>query len=286
VVRLARSTFHLTQIAENLKEQGIGLKVLDQAIDTTTPTGKLTFDVLAAISEFETAIRKERQMEGIDQAKKRGVRFGRQSKLTTEQIKEMRRKRKTGTLIKGLMAEYNLSKASVRRSGLPTLVKEMMLRTLLLSLALLLSVSACASTKSEAIYVRGEIEGEHVVALSGSRQPWTVEIEKRLRAKGYAVKRFASVTQAIEQVSERRIEAYNQASTRVILHVNGFAPNTAMTRCFGGGYDFKYISAELIDALNNETLATYSNSGFSENCQPLSGTIFGDIVAMVDAVFK
>ncbi len=80
--RLARSTFHLTQIAESLKEQGIGLKVLDQAIDTTTPTGKLLFDVLAAISEFETAIRKERQMEGIDQAKKRGVRFGRQPKLT------------------------------------------------------------------------------------------------------------------------------------------------------------------------------------------------------------
>jgi DNA invertase Pin-like site-specific DNA recombinase len=91
--RLARSTFHLTQIAESLKEQGIGLKVLDQAIDTTTPTGKLLFDVLAAISEFETAIRNERQIEGIEQAKKRGVQFGRQPKVTKEQIEEMRRKR-------------------------------------------------------------------------------------------------------------------------------------------------------------------------------------------------
>ena len=113
--RLARSTFHLTQIAESLKDQGIGLKVLDQAIDTTTPTGKLLFDVLAAISEFETAIRKERQMEGIDQAKKRGVLFGRQPKVTKEQITEMRRERKEGTLIKELMEEYNLSKASVYR---------------------------------------------------------------------------------------------------------------------------------------------------------------------------
>ena len=113
--RLARSTFHLTQIADGLKEQGIGLKVLDQAIDTTTPTGKLLFDVLAAISEFETAIRNERQIEGIEQAKKRGVQFGRQPKVTKEQIEEMRRKRKTGTLIKDLMAEYNLSKASVYR---------------------------------------------------------------------------------------------------------------------------------------------------------------------------
>ncbi len=113
--RLARSTFHLTQIAESLKEQGIGLKVLDQAIDTTTPTGKLLFDVLAAISEFETAIRNERQIEGIEQAKKRGVQFGRQPKVTKEQIEEMRRKRKEGTLIKKLMAEYGLSKASVYR---------------------------------------------------------------------------------------------------------------------------------------------------------------------------
>ncbi len=113
--RLARSTFHLTQIAESLKERGIGLKVLDQAIDTTTPTGKLLFDVLAAISEFETAIRKERQLEGIDQAKKRGVRFGRHPKVTKDQIAEMRRKRKEGTLIRDLMSEYGLSKASVYR---------------------------------------------------------------------------------------------------------------------------------------------------------------------------
>ena len=65
-------TFHLTRIAHRLKEQGIGLKVLDQAIDTTTVTGKVLFDMLAAISEFETSIRKERQLEGISLAKSRG----------------------------------------------------------------------------------------------------------------------------------------------------------------------------------------------------------------------
>ena len=71
--------------------------------------------MLAAISEFETAIRNERQIEGIEQAKKRGVQFGRQPKVTKEQIEEMRRKRKEGTLIKKLMLEYGLSKASVYR---------------------------------------------------------------------------------------------------------------------------------------------------------------------------
>ena len=58
--RLARSTYHLTKIAEELKEKGVDLVVMDQNIDTSTPTGKLFFDMLASIAEFEAEIRKER----------------------------------------------------------------------------------------------------------------------------------------------------------------------------------------------------------------------------------
>ena len=46
---------------QNLEERGVNLKVLDQAIDTSTPTGKPLFNVLASIAELETAIRAERQ---------------------------------------------------------------------------------------------------------------------------------------------------------------------------------------------------------------------------------
>ncbi len=113
--RLARSTFHLTQIAENLKEQGIELVVLDQNIDTSTPTGKLLFNMLGAIAEFENEIRKERQLDGIAKAQERGVKFGAKSKLSPDQIAEMREKRASGVLIKDLMREYGLSKASVYR---------------------------------------------------------------------------------------------------------------------------------------------------------------------------
>ena len=91
------------------------MQVLDQAIDTTTVTGKLLFDMLAAISEFETSIRKERQIEGINLAKSRGVQFGRKAKFNADQITEMRQRRKAGVLIKDLMSEYGLSKASVYR---------------------------------------------------------------------------------------------------------------------------------------------------------------------------
>jgi len=59
--RLARSTYHLTRIAQELRDKGIDLVVLDQDIDTSTPTGKLFFDMLASIAEFEADIRKARE---------------------------------------------------------------------------------------------------------------------------------------------------------------------------------------------------------------------------------
>ena len=78
--RLARSAGHLHQIVETLDRKGVGFKVLDDAsLDTTTRTGKLVFGILASIAEFETALRKERQMEGIARAKAEGRTGGRPS---------------------------------------------------------------------------------------------------------------------------------------------------------------------------------------------------------------
>jgi len=113
--RLARSTFHLTQIADRLQTSGVELVVLDQNIDTSTPTGRLTFQILSVIAEFETEIRKERQIEGIAKAQANGVQFGRRAKITPLQIVELRNKRAEGLLIKELMSEFGLSKASVYR---------------------------------------------------------------------------------------------------------------------------------------------------------------------------
>jgi DNA invertase Pin-like site-specific DNA recombinase len=113
--RLARSTFHLTTIAKDLEAKGVDLIVLDQSIDTSTATGKLLFNMLASISEFETEIRKERQLEGIEKAKVNGVAFGRKAKLLESQVTDLKAKRDRGVLIKDLMAEYKLSKASVYR---------------------------------------------------------------------------------------------------------------------------------------------------------------------------
>lgn len=113
--RLARSTLHLHKIVEQLNSKNVGFKVLDQSIDTTTKEGRLMFSILASIAEFETELRKERQLEGIAKAKDNGIRFGAKPKLTDDQIEEMKTKRKSGVLIRELMEEYKLSKASVYR---------------------------------------------------------------------------------------------------------------------------------------------------------------------------
>ncbi len=74
--RLARSTLDLHRILAELQANQVGFVVLDQAVDTTTSAGKLVFGILAAVAEFETHLRKERQAEGIARAGTEGVRFG------------------------------------------------------------------------------------------------------------------------------------------------------------------------------------------------------------------
>ncbi len=63
--RLARSTLHLCQIAEELERKQVNLQVLDQNIDTANATGRLLFNMLGAIGQFETELRAERQMDGM-----------------------------------------------------------------------------------------------------------------------------------------------------------------------------------------------------------------------------
>jgi DNA invertase Pin-like site-specific DNA recombinase len=113
--RLARSTLHLCQIAAELERNGVALKVLDQHIDTSDATGRLLFNMLGAIGQFETEIRAERQMEGIRKAQSRGIRFGRRYRLTPVQVAQLRQARQDGLLIRQLMQRYGLSKASVYR---------------------------------------------------------------------------------------------------------------------------------------------------------------------------
>ncbi len=75
--RLARSTHHLVILAKELEALGVDLVVLDQAIDTTTPSGRLLFHMLAAVAEFERDLIRDRVLAGLRRAKERGTRSGR-----------------------------------------------------------------------------------------------------------------------------------------------------------------------------------------------------------------
>ncbi len=111
--RLARSTLDLCNIAKRLEDKKVTLQVIDQNIDTSSSTGRLMFNMLATIAQFETEIRAERQMDGIKKAKANGVVFGKVKTLTPDQVTELKSKRQRGILIKDLMAEYKLSKKSI-----------------------------------------------------------------------------------------------------------------------------------------------------------------------------
>jgi DNA invertase Pin-like site-specific DNA recombinase len=76
--RIGRSLKHLVNTLDDLNKRGIGFKVLTGAdIDTTTPTGRLVFGVLASLSEFEHALIRERVMAGLAAARARGRKGGR-----------------------------------------------------------------------------------------------------------------------------------------------------------------------------------------------------------------
>jgi DNA invertase Pin-like site-specific DNA recombinase len=114
--RLARSTRDLLNIMSRLDSMKVKLVVLDQQIDTSTPSGRLLVTMLGSIAEFENDLRKDRQADGIAHARKIGVKFGRKKALSEKQVQEMRQKRSEGVKIKDLMSDYSLSKASVYRA--------------------------------------------------------------------------------------------------------------------------------------------------------------------------
>ena len=114
--RLARSTTDLLNIIQQLNNKQVGFKVLNNtAINTTTASGRLMLSILGSIAEFENELRKERQADGILKAQSKGIKFGRRSKLTSEQVATMKNEREEGTPIKQLMNKYSLSKESIYR---------------------------------------------------------------------------------------------------------------------------------------------------------------------------
>jgi DNA invertase Pin-like site-specific DNA recombinase len=85
--RLGRSLRHLVDTVTGLADRGIGFRSLQEAIDTTTPGGKLVFHVFAALAEFERDLIRERTAAGLAAARARGRQGGRPSVMTAHKVR-------------------------------------------------------------------------------------------------------------------------------------------------------------------------------------------------------
>jgi DNA invertase Pin-like site-specific DNA recombinase len=87
--RLARSIGDLQDIVRELRANGVTLRATEQPIDTGTAAGKCFLDMLGVFAEFETNLRRERQLEGIARAKAEGAYKGRKPSVSADEIKRL-----------------------------------------------------------------------------------------------------------------------------------------------------------------------------------------------------
>jgi len=111
--RLARSIRDLQNIVYDLDKKGVVLSATEQPIQTNTSAGKCFLDMLGVFGEFETNLRKERQMEGIAKAKENGVYRGRKPSVDIEKVKELK---ESGMGASAIAKELNIGRASVYRA--------------------------------------------------------------------------------------------------------------------------------------------------------------------------
>ena len=116
--RLARSMKDLQDIIHELKNRGVALRATEQPIDTGTAAGKAFLDMLGVFAEFETNLRRERQLEGIAQAKARGVYRGRKPSVDMAEIRRLRDQDGLGAT--AIARRLGIGRASVYRAlGVP-----------------------------------------------------------------------------------------------------------------------------------------------------------------------
>ena len=111
--RLARSIGDLQDIVRELRAKGATLKATEQPIDTSNAAGKAFLDMLGVFAEFETNLRRERQMEGIAKAKAAGVYRGRPPTIDVEAVRKLRAE---GKGVNVISHKLKISRARIYRA--------------------------------------------------------------------------------------------------------------------------------------------------------------------------
>lgn len=113
--RLGRSLPHLIQLMQELERREIGFRSLAEAIDTTTPGGRLAYHLFGSLAEFERSVLRERTRAGLQAARQRGRRGGRPRSFTTAKLDAARRLIAGGTSVRDIATALDVSVPTVYR---------------------------------------------------------------------------------------------------------------------------------------------------------------------------
>ncbi|WP_433910922.1 recombinase family protein [Sphingomonas yabuuchiae] len=114
--RLGRNAMDVRSTVDRLSEEGVRVHCLALGgVDLTSPAGRMTMQVIAAVAEFERDLLIERTQAGLKRAKAQGKALGRPQSLNTSQQEEILAARKEGISLGVLAAKYGVSRAAIQR---------------------------------------------------------------------------------------------------------------------------------------------------------------------------
>ena len=113
--RCSRSTADLYRIVDTLNQKGVTFKATEQEFDTSNSMGKMMLGFLSLMAEFETDLRRERQMEGIKAKQATGFKFGRKRALTDAQIEKAIELKKTKT-VQEIADDFGVKKVTLDKN--------------------------------------------------------------------------------------------------------------------------------------------------------------------------
>jgi len=114
VDRLGRSLQHLTTLLSDIHSKGVDLYLHQQGIDTTTPSGKMMFQMCGVFAEFERSLIRERVLAGLDRARSQGKRLGRPP-VPPILIEKMKRMRQEGMTLTAIAKKVGVSVGKVHQ---------------------------------------------------------------------------------------------------------------------------------------------------------------------------
>jgi putative DNA-invertase from lambdoid prophage Rac len=115
--RLGRNAIDVRQTVEQLAGRGVRVHCLALGgVDLTSPAGKMTMQVIAAVAEFERDLLVERTQAGLARARGEGKTLGRPSRLSEKQRAEIARRLKAGETVSGLAREFEVDRAIIIRA--------------------------------------------------------------------------------------------------------------------------------------------------------------------------